>query len=424
MKASATLADWLGYLERIHPTEMDLGLARVRTVWNRLGSPRPARHVITVAGTNGKGSTVAALDALLRAHGWHSGTTTSPHLVRFNERITVGGETVSDASIIEAFERIEAARADVSLTYFEFAMLAAIDIMARAGLDAAVLEVGLGGRLDAANVIDADIAVITAIALDHEAWLGTDREAIGREKAGILRQGCPLVIGETDPPASVLAAAAALAAKVHRRGGGFDLTPDPAGRWAFHGGADGDVRLDDLPEPRLHPDAIAAALEVLTLLPVALSAARVHHALVDLTLPGRMQRATAGGVELILDVAHNPHAVAALVARLLPGTRYVAVLGTFRDKRVEIMAELLATKVTELFLAPTPGPRGQSAEDLADRLAVVLPDTVLRPCDSVAAALSVAAAQARKVGATILVLGSFTMIAAAHRWLADERQAG
>ncbi len=215
----STLADWLDYQQRVHPQAIELGLERVRTVWERLGAPAPAPLVITVGGTNGKGSTVAFLEAMLAADGRRVGAYTSPHLLRYNERVRVAGDDVDDAALIDAFERIEAARAEgpgdpVALTYFEYGTLAALWIFSRSALDVAVLEVGLGGRLDAVNLVDADAAIVTTVDLDHQDWLGDDRDSIGREKAGIFRAGRPAIVGESEPPATLLAQAARIGAEV------------------------------------------------------------------------------------------------------------------------------------------------------------------------------------------------------------------
>src|SRR5688572_8428365 len=199
-----TLPDWLDYIERQHPKSIDMGLQRVREVAQRLGLKRPARKVITIGGTNGKGSTVAFIEAIARAAGWRVGAYTSPHLLRYNERVRIDGVDADDAALVAGFEAIEAARGEVPLTYFEYGTLAALWLFERARLDLALLEVGLGGRLDATNLVDADVAVITTVDLDHQDWLGNDRESIGAEKAGIVRAWKPLVLGEDDPPASVL----------------------------------------------------------------------------------------------------------------------------------------------------------------------------------------------------------------------------
>ena len=200
-----TLDQWLDRQLRSHPREIELGLDRVRSVWQRLGAPAPASIVITVGGTNGKGSTVAFLESILRAGGHRVGAFTSPHLLRYNERIRVQGADASDSMLVAVFDRIEHARGETPLTYFEFGTLAALLIFAESSLDIAILEVGLGGRLDAVNIIDADAAIVTTIDLDHQDWLGHDREVIGREKAGIFRNGRPAIIGEPDPPQALIA---------------------------------------------------------------------------------------------------------------------------------------------------------------------------------------------------------------------------
>src|SRR5579885_588966 len=254
-----TLADWLDYQQRIHPRAIELGLDRVREVWQRLGAPRPAPLVVTVGGTNGKGSTVAFLEAMLRAAGRRVGAYTSPHLRRYNERVRVCGAEVGDAALIDAFTRIEAARGAVPLTYFEFGTLAALWIFAQSGLDAAVLEVGLGGRLDAVNLIDADAAIVTTVDLDHQDWLGNDRDSIGREKAGIFRPGRPAVIGTRTPPAGLIAEAERIGARLLRAGRDFHITP-MVDAWCWRCGAEALT----LPEPMLAApcqiDNVAAAI--------------------------------------------------------------------------------------------------------------------------------------------------------------------
>ena len=228
------LADWLRWQESLHPSEIELGLERVGTLFGRLGL-RPAPLVITVGGTNGKGSCVAMLDAILRGAGYRVGRYTSPHLARYNERICVDGREVGDERLMQAFQRIEDARGDLPLTYFEYGTLAAFEVFSREILDAAILEVGLGGRLDAVNVVDADVALVTTVGIDHTAWLGGDRDAIGREKAGIFRARRPAVFGGTDPPAALLKAASELGAdlwvadrdyRVRQRSGAWDCLGD------------------------------------------------------------------------------------------------------------------------------------------------------------------------------------------------------
>ncbi|HWU71156.1 MAG TPA: Mur ligase family protein, partial [Pseudoxanthomonas sp.] len=241
------LADWLDYIERQHPRSIEMGLDRVREVAQRLGLKQPAKRTITVGGTNGKGSTVAFIEAIARAGGWKVGAYTSPHLLRYNERVRIDGEEVGDAALIEAFEAVEAARGDVPLTYFEFGTLAALWLFQRSVLDLAVLEVGLGGRLDAVNIVDADVAVITTVDIDHVDWLGPDRESIGAEKAGIARAWKPLVLGEIDPPSSVLRRAYAIGASAIRAGSDYFHEPIDAAHWRWR-----EVGFEmELPNPRL-----------------------------------------------------------------------------------------------------------------------------------------------------------------------------
>src|ERR1700744_1317493 len=246
---SRTLAQWLEYQERVNVRSIELGLDRVSEVWRRMGAPRIARHVITVGGTNGKGSTVAFLEAMLRAAGLQVGCYTSPHLLHYNERIRVDGVDASDETLVASFERIEKARGELPLTYFEFGTLAALDIFARAGLDVAVLEVGLGGRLDAINIVDADVAVITTIDLDHQDWLGGDRDSIGREKAGIARAGRPAIGGERQPPGGLVGALRGSGAEVVARSDAFSADgAAEEGRWRW---THRDGTVLDLPRPGL-----------------------------------------------------------------------------------------------------------------------------------------------------------------------------
>ena len=228
-----TLPAWLAYIERQHPQAIEMGLDRVRDVASRMGLGRPARRVVTVAGTNGKGSTVAFIEAIARAAGLRTGAYTSPHLFDYRERVRIDGADADDGALVQAFAAVEAARGDAPLTYFEFGTLATLWLFERAGLDLAILEVGLGGRLDATNLVDADVAVITTVDLDHQDWLGPDRESIGAEKAGIARAWKPLVLGEDDPPASVLRHAYALGASAIRAGSDFFFESLDDARWRW-----------------------------------------------------------------------------------------------------------------------------------------------------------------------------------------------
>lgn len=410
-----SLQGWLAYLERIHPQVMELGLDRVRAVWQRLGHERPAPRVVTVAGTNGKGSTVVALDAVLRAAGLRTGATLSPHLLHFSERMLVNGVPAADDVIIAAFERVETARGDISLTYFEFAIVAALDLISLARVDVALLEVGLGGRLDAVNIIDADIAVISSVALDHEAWLGSDRETIGAEKAGVLRAEKPLICGESEPPASVLDRARTLSAPVWRWQHEFGIDTADDGVVAAYGHTPaGTWRRQGLQLPDLHQPALASALQAAALLDALPAVTAINQAWAGLTLPGRMQRLVYRGVELTLDVAHNPHAVAALVARLPADQRQHVVFGCFQDKQAAAMVEALRQRPCRFYLVPTPPPRGQSSAALASLL-VAATGGALAPAafTTVAEALDHAVEEARENGGEVLVCGSFTVVESA-----------
>jgi dihydrofolate synthase/folylpolyglutamate synthase len=313
----ATLDDWLGWQETLHPKAIDLRLERVRTVLQRLQPEPPAYTVITVGGTNGKGSCVAMLDSILRAAGYPVGAYSSPHLLRYNERIRINGVEADDAAICRAFARIDAVRSEISLTYFEFGTLAALELFREAGVDVAVLEVGLGGRLDAVNVLDADAALVVSIGIDHVDWLGADRDSIGYEKAGIYRAGRPAICADPDPPLRLVEYAASIHARLLcvNRDYQFART-DATWRWQS-----GDWRFDALPLPALAGNhqlgnAAAALMTLISLqdrLPVSPEA--IPTGLINAKLPGRFQ-IIPGPVEWILDVAHNPHAAAALADQL------------------------------------------------------------------------------------------------------------
>jgi dihydrofolate synthase / folylpolyglutamate synthase len=418
-----TLDDWLDYQQRIHPRSVELGLERVRTVWERMGAPWPAPVVITVGGTNGKGSTVAFLEAMLVAAGKRVGCYTSPHLLRYNERVRVLGADASDAALIDAFERIEAARAEIALTYFEFGTLAALWIFAQSALDVAVLEVGLGGRLDAINIIDADAAIVTTVDLDHQDWLGNDRDTIGREKAGILRAGRPAIIGTRDPPVALLDESARIGATLLRAGFQFDVRQDAASWWW----QSGTVQLQ-LPSPTLAApcqiDNAAAAIACLYTLRDRLGwderaiAAGVRRARVA----ARLQRfAKAQAPELVIDVGHNPQAARVLGQWLgmnRPEASVCAVFGALSDKDVLGIVTPLTVHVAQWHLAALDAdtPRGLTAADLQNRLANVEGLRVAQHA-SVAQALN-AAASAAHSGDRILAFGSFFVAAAALEWAA------
>jgi dihydrofolate synthase/folylpolyglutamate synthase len=365
-----SLGDWLAYCERLHPKNIDMGLERVRRVVQHLGLHFEG-PVITVAGTNGKGSTCAMLEACLLQSGYRTGVYTSPHLVHFEERCRVHGDTVQPDDLLPHFERVEAARVqagEVSLTYFEFTTLAILRLLSVSSLDVAILEVGLGGRLDAVNVIDADCAVITSIDLDHMEFLGNDREAIGFEKAGIMRAGRPVVVSDPVPPQSIIDHAGAIGADLWRFGIDFNFSGDKL-QWGWAGRG---RRYSGLAYPALrganqlvNASGVLAALDALReRIPVTAQAVRNGLAMVE--LPGRFQ-IVPGQPSLVLDVAHNPHAVAALSENLdamgfYPTTH--AVFGAMADKDVAPMLARVGPLIDRWYFCDLPTPRAATAEQL------------------------------------------------------------
>ena len=365
-----TLDDWLAHCEQLHPVAIDMGLERVKVVADRMGLQLKC-PVITVAGTNGKGSTCAMLESILRQAGYRTGVYTSPHLVRFEERLRIGGETVDAAELVASFVTVARARvenAEVSLTYFEFSTLAILDVMAHSNLDVAILEVGLGGRLDAVNIMDADCAVITSIDLDHMALLGDNRESIGFEKAGIMRAGRPVVVSDPVPPKSVLNRAKELGADLWQFGHDFNFSGDKQ-QWGWAGRG---RRYSGLAYPALrganqlvNAAGVLAALTALRdKLPVTAQAVRNGLAFVE--LPGRFQ-IIPGQPQLVLDVAHNPHSVAALAANLdamgfFPTTH--AVFGAMADKDLGPMLAKVNPLIDKWYFTDLPTPRAESAANL------------------------------------------------------------
>ncbi|MBH8661389.1 bifunctional tetrahydrofolate synthase/dihydrofolate synthase, partial [Pseudomonas aeruginosa] len=364
-----SLADWLSYLEQLHPTAIDMGLERSREVARRLGLGRPAKRVVTVTGTNGKGSTCALLAELLREQGLSVGVYSSPHLLRYNERVRIDGIEAGDAQLCDAFSAVEAARGEISLTYFEMGTLAAFWLFERAGLDFAVLEVGLGGRLDAVNLIDADLALITSIGLDHAEWLGDTRESVAFEKAGILRAGKPALCGDLDPPQPLLEQVAALGAPLYLRGRDYDLALADHG-WHWRGlAADGQaLALHDLPLLELPMENAALALQAYALLELPWQAERLAEALRRTRVTGRLDRRDLSWSgqprQLLLDVGHNPQAARYLAQRLraaAPRGRYLAVFGLLADKDLDGVLEPLTGLVQDWAVAPLPTPRSRPA---------------------------------------------------------------
>ncbi len=352
------LNEWLELLEQRHPTEIDLGLERVGTVATRLGLAPPARQTMVVAGTNGKGSCVAVAEHLLRQMGKTVGCYTSPHLVDYNERITLCGVPVADGQLLAAFARIEQARGDISLTYFEFSTLAALCVMAQANLDVGLLEVGLGGRLDAVNIIDGDVAIVTSVDLDHQQWLGNTRESIAREKVAVARPGRPLICGDTDPPQPMRDYLADWNESAYYLGrDGFSLTIDNhtlALRCRTPQGET--VEYPALPATHIPLASIACAVQGLISIGYRPTGAQLHRALLEVRIPGRMQWLGTTGSGVVLDVAHNPAATALLARQLAPlkRGRLVALFAAMADKDYAAMVASLAPLVDRWVLCGLP----------------------------------------------------------------------
>lgn len=418
-----SLQDWLAWAEALHAREIDLGLDRAARVLQALALPPRHYRVITVAGTNGKGSTVAMLESCLLAAGLRVGCYSSPHLLRYNERVRVNGQPVSDAELCAGFAAVDAVRDATSITYFEFGTLAAFHIFAHQPLDVVVLEVGMGGRLDAVNLVDADVAVVTSIGIDHVEFLGPDRESIGREKAGIFRAGRPAVCSDPAPPASVLNEAARLGVPLacFERDYRYSLTADGQ-HWNWQGRTTG---LTGLPRPALRGDVqlqnaagVLAALESLAA-PELLAPEVIARGLREVVLAGRFQ-VVPGQPRVVLDVAHNPHAALRLAETLRAEPRQgpvLAVVGMLRDKDAAGVFASMAPLIDAWFLVGLDSPRAATPEQLAEALHQAEPTAVVVCCANVADAMHRARQASSDPKATLLVFGSFLTVADALRWL-------
>ncbi len=417
--AGATLGDWLARLETFSPREIDLGLERVAAVLERLALPRP-ELVLHVAGTNGKGSSVAMAAALLASDGSVVGTYTSPHVSRYNERIRVGGEEASDAEIVAAFERVDAARGDTPLTYFEFGTVAALIVFAAREVDVAVLEIGMGGRLDAVNAVAADAGLITNVSLDHCDWLGDDIETIAREKAGIMRAGKPVVFAAHERPVSIEQVSSETGAELIAAGRDYDWLAGQSG-WSWQGRT---LNLEALAPPPLKGEfQVGNAAGVLALLEAAgrtklLDTRKVNRAFRGLSLAGRMQHID-GDRHWLLDVAHNA-AAAEVLARQLDQDRIdgstVAIVGTLDDKDVEGIVRPLVPEVDHWIAVEVDSPRAIAVDELARRIANAA-NTGCLEAESIDAAVT----RARELtGETdrVLVTGSFYLVGPALEALA------
>ena len=403
-----SLDDWLEYIGQVHVKDIDMGLDRIRQVAGRLEVLEPAPVSVIVAGTNGKGSTCMALERLLMADGVRVGTTVSPHVSRFNERLRVAGAELADEALCDLFTEVDDARGNVPLTYFEFSALAALLAFVRQEVEVAILEVGLGGRLDAFNLVDADLAIVTSIGLDHQDYLGCDLEQIGREKAGVFRSGQTVVLGSVTD--SVRTSAAQLGCRILERGQDFQIT-EQQHAWSYRCDAL-KSSATDIPRGTLAPSNCALALTAATLLghtPPLTSLAEVD-------FPGRLERHDLAGVPVLLDVAHNPAGAAFLANQLrvlFPGRRYVAIYGALADKDPAGVAAALGDLVTCWLTIGTEGWRSQSAVATAERLTG--PATA---CASIGEALT--KARSFRVGQDgIVVLGSFSAVEQARKLLTD-----
>lgn len=416
------LSDWLAWQEQLHPRAIDLGLDRLQRTLRALGWRRPSCPIITVGGTNGKGSTVALLTRILTESGYRVGTFSSPHLIRYNERIRIAEREIDDASLLAAFERIDAARGEQTLTFFEFNALAALLVFETAGVDAIVLEVGMGGRLDAANVVDADAAVICSIALDHCEWLGNDVETIGTEKAGILRPGRPAILGARQMPNSIARIAEQLGAEVQQLGRDFDWQREAAG-WSWRGRSQ---RYERLPPPALIGEiqldnasaSLAALAELSNRLPV--DTAAIERGLRTVNVPGRFQviKTIGSEIEWVLDVGHNPAAAHTLARSLNESPRRtptIAVFAALADKDIAGIVAELAGCFDGWVIAQLSGTRALATAALAERLREASA-TVIAECGSVAEACAYAETHASREG-RVVVFGSFLTVGPALEWL-------
>lgn len=419
------LADWLRLLEQRSPESVfRLGLERVAQVWKRLDIEPPQGGVLTVAGSNGKGSCALFAESLLGASGMRVGTTLSPHLARFNERIRIDGRETGDDIICGAMQRVEAVRQEVGLSYFEHAVLAALCAFDNARLDAWVLEVGLGGRLDAVNVVHADVAIISSIAMEHVEWLGHSLDAIGAEKAGVLRRGKPVVCGSTNMPDSVFVRARTLACDIHLPGASYRQAVTSAGFEFASGCGKGLKSWNSLPIPQVAPENAATAIMACLLLPSVKSIDRptIEHACRSAVNPGRFERRDYAGTEVVLDLAHNP-AAARFLRRQLALTpvagRTRALAGFLSDKDVCGTIHALADVVDEWHFVSTPGVRGRSADDVAQIASGAIESGSVFTRDSVQSAMNLLKGVSC-VSDRVLVFGSFATVGEARKFLDKE----
>ena len=417
-----SLDQWLARIEALHPQEIEMGLGRIAKVYQRLPSLLSGPKVISLAGTNGKGTTGRLLEQILLSAGYSVGCYSSPHLVRFNERIRICGVEVDDQALCHSFERVEQARGDIELTFFEFTTLAAFDLFAGHQLDVVILEVGLGARLDAVNLIDPDVAVITSVALDHQAFLGDTRDQIGWEKAHLFRADRPAVCGDPHPPQRVLALAAELNAKLYCQGQDFqaELT---ASSWRWRGKTStATIEFADLPVPGIPLNNASTALQVLACLPMAVSEDAIRQGLSKTQLSGRCQYLSQP-FPLLLDVAHNQEAAEYLAAYLkhhFPNRKVQLLLGLLADKDSEKIVHSLVPAIAGCWTTNLNSPRARSATSLAKEISPII-DSEVRCFNSVDNAMQFWDEQAKSDDQLLLITGSFYTVGAALQWLQNRQ---
>lgn len=402
-QATSPLAVWLDYLQNIHSSAIDLGLERVQLVADKANLTKPANKVITVAGTNGKGSTCAILEAILLDAGYSVGVYSSPHLIHYNERVRINGETLPDEEHTAAFDFVEQQRGETSLSFFEYATMAALKLFQQHKVEVVLLEVGLGGRLDATNVVDHDVSVITSLAIDHVDWLGDDINIIGREKAGIFRKDKPAICGQPDAPISVAEVADEVGAKLHQVGFHYRYKEND-NDWIWQSGA---FDLPDLPKPSLPMANAATAIMALGVAELDISDVNIVKGLQNARLAGRMQT-ISHNPQVILDVAHNPHSAAYLVEqvnKLYPDKTVHCVLGMLHDKDIQSTIEAISPVVNHWYPASLQGPRAASAQELLNWLPEGC-SGFTQPVEAYRQALANA-----KQDELILVVGSFLTVA-------------
>jgi len=403
-----SLESWLSYIESQHPSEIELGLARGNQVLDRLHLSRPKHKVITVAGTNGKGSTCAMLTQYLHSENLSVGTYTSPHFLAFNERIAINNTPCDDDMICRAFDAIEAVRGDIALTYFEFSTLAALWIFDQLALDYWVLEVGLGGRLDSVNMIDTDVAVITSIALDHTDWLGDNLDIIAQEKAGIARKGKLLVSGVVNPPKTIANTALDIGADLKQKGEDFNFSVNGE-TWSWTGA---ELSYENLPIPCLPLQNAATAIAVLAFIGLKPTQENLVHLFQTTELTGRFQKVSADP-DIYIDVAHNPEAALELVGRLKSLSRPpIAVCGMLKDKDIDSVIKYLANSFSDWFCCDLDGPRGAKGQDLIDSIVKYTPSfsNNTQSYRSVEEALNAALIKAKEEHRALVVFGSFVTV--------------